>query len=975
MTAFHEKGFGGVAIRPSREMVPAYLSVDFFKLFECALGIAKQHNLGVRLADDLSLPLSGFFKSIAEANPKTRAMRLAFEYSEVIPDKKMFEKTIDDPENAMVFVSKLKNNRIIVTQTKRLQVGVAPKNSISFKATGGDWQLIILRKQPIIDAACAYLPNPFSIFSAQAYIQNVLDAFKRRFGKYVNQTFEGFITELPACMAGENAICWDDDLITRYRSKYKKELTTLLPALFIDGDAESHRARVHIHSFIAQTTFEQLALPLERWAKNNRLSQWLLSAERDIYKKSTSLKACGMVPEFTSFSTTGIQNQEGLEDGSALLRAAQDINENEFNRATCVVLGRNRGSSGATIQQLVSEAENSMTPGNCRFVLDGCYFNIDQRSYLKSPYNPFWYSPDFAALSEWCTYVARIRALTADCTVNRQVAVLLPTASIMADFKAGSDEAVTLALENFKKTIDELHQLNYEYEVISEEALCKAAVRGNGEFFTSSRRRKGNFKVLIVPYGRLVSRSLFVMLEKLAIKAGKIIFIGEAPQGCIEDGIVPSFSARVEKMISSKKKNAGCASVKDLASVLLPLTPPVSVSLADKQGTDIVVRCAALDGPSLFYCHNQSDKQEYTATLEIPAQKNLYLVDGPTGQLIEITEAVTDATLTRLTATFAPRQTHYFIGSGEKLPAISIVGKNAKQGNKHTVARYLSQPRKYRVVLKDQWDFNARGLNAMPLASWNARIGLSRESGGFSHYYETYFEIKEIPEAACFVFNGYRNPSSIYDWSDKSMEISINGNRLVHKRLNEPAAAAVPADGPLPPTRTIQDFLCGGNVYTYDIKDSLKKGFNRISIHAVGFLLDPLALNYPPLIAGTFSIIRGSKGWVIDTAPVTAGSDSWARYGYPYFSGCGVYKQIFEAPSEFDRLVLKIAGVSGGVSIALNGKPYGSFNWQPIILDITEACESKRNELVITVNNTFDNMLRLNGAASGIIGETYLDIY
>jgi hypothetical protein len=66
--------------------------------------------------------------------------------------------------------------------------------------------------------------------------------------------------------------------------------------------------------------------------------------------------------------------------------------------------------------------------------------------------------------------------------------------------------------------------------------------------------------------------------------------------------------------------------------------------------------------------------------------------------------------------------------------------------------------------------------------------------------------------------------------------------------------------------------------------------------------------------------------------------------------------------------------VSGPVDIRINGKPVGKFLWQPIEADITHLCESKRNELVIAVDNTIDNIVRMNGRPSGILGDVCLDV-
>jgi hypothetical protein len=92
-------------------------------------------------------------------------------------------------------------------------------------------------------------------------------------------------------------------------------------------------------------------------------------------------------------------------------------------------------------------------------------------------------------------------------------------------------------------------------------------------------------------------------------------------------------------------------------------------------------------------------------------------------------------------------------------------------------------------------------------------------------------------------------------------------------------------------------------------------------------------------------------------------------------SGCGTYKQVFEIPTEFNRLVLKFSQVSGCTSVTLNEKKLSDFNWQPMEIDITDICSTKRNDLTVTVVNTIDNILRMNNRSSGIIGEVYLDVY
>ncbi len=61
---FIEQDFGGVAVKIGRDMRPAFLSEEFFELLLLVLQTAQKKNIGIRLAEDFSLPWSGSFNCI-----------------------------------------------------------------------------------------------------------------------------------------------------------------------------------------------------------------------------------------------------------------------------------------------------------------------------------------------------------------------------------------------------------------------------------------------------------------------------------------------------------------------------------------------------------------------------------------------------------------------------------------------------------------------------------------------------------------------------------------------------------------------------------------------------------------------------------------------------------------------------------------------------------------------------------------------
>jgi hypothetical protein len=69
---FVDQRFAGIAIKIGRDMTPAFLSEEFFALFHEVLQIAQKEKIGIRLAEDFSMPGHNAFNSIAEKNNNLR---------------------------------------------------------------------------------------------------------------------------------------------------------------------------------------------------------------------------------------------------------------------------------------------------------------------------------------------------------------------------------------------------------------------------------------------------------------------------------------------------------------------------------------------------------------------------------------------------------------------------------------------------------------------------------------------------------------------------------------------------------------------------------------------------------------------------------------------------------------------------------------------------------------------------------------
>jgi hypothetical protein len=954
LAALISAGFGGIAIRPGRDMFPVYMSQEFLDGFAHVCEVAHKHKVGVRLADDFSVIWPGGLDGLIGRSRKLQAEYLVFE-REIAPAQGETEVEVAvDPAACYMAQAAKRSNKTLLTSDVRQVAVPAGKASFKWKSPGPEWRLLLYRKEPVLGPTGVGAPNVLNQKVVFTYMQEVLETLKSAVSKYVPTTFEGFITEVPALRPGGNAIYWDDDIAVKYKSRYKREFMNQLPALFLDTSS-AERVRAQAHVFIANLIAERFAGPLDAWAKKYRLSQWLLWPETAVHKPAGAL-VDAFVPSEGAFPVVGLQNLDGSLENFALLRAAADVNANQYRRETVTVVGRNRTGAGGGLQDIKREVDMSLLAGPSKIIVDGVYFNTDQRNGYKAPCNPSWYSPEWAYAPLLCAYIARAQEMAAGgMHTSREVAVLHPATAIMGDYSPVAPTAAENGVARFRKTVDALCCYGKGFDVVTEDLLLTCMVRQNGEFATADRIRKGNYQALVVPYAPLVSRSLLVFLEKIATRGTTLVFIDEAPQGTYEDGITANVTLRIQKMTAPRRDNVSVIPPADLEHALASIKPEVAVMRESGESADVGVQVYHGEGGRMYLLHNILDSAEQNIVVDVQAEKFYAAVDCATGEIIEIEPAEVEKNTARLRLSLSPLQTMYIVASATKLSG----GAKQHAGDFNPMAL---PPRSYRIIFKDQWEFESLTPNVLPLFNWNLRMGLRRDSGQISHAYETSFEAKEAAPGCMLIMDSMTHTTAPF----QSIEITFNGVRMDDDPKNAPDPQRLEGY----PAK-----IFGGKAQYFDLGAKVTRGMNHLTIRTTGNAIDPQTMLYPPMIAGNFAIVRGAQGLAIDKNPEFAGHDSWTKHGYPYMTGKARYTQTFEVPSDYDKLVLRFAKVSGTVYVKINDVDVGVLHWPPMELDVTQYCNAQRNRLSVEVVNTIDNVLKLSGRPSGLTGEVYIDVY
>lgn len=947
-----EQGIGGIAVQPGRDMKPAFLSEDFNELFEMVLATAKNKGIGVRLSVDMSKPWTTGLGSHLWSSRGSRASRLTLEKVEEVSGRSKYAAEFDDATDTFVIAARVEESVVqSMTDIKVLGIG---KESIAWTAPTGDWQVMTLRRVDDTDVFGEFVANMFSTECASAFTRDVLGAIRKRFSGYMTSTFAGIVFEMPVIMPRQNSIPWDDDLVVKYRSRYKKDLVKLLPVVFGAVDEPLAKNRSHLYNYLLQSMYDRFVASVETWIRKHHLSQWVLCAERGPVVADGALRNYFAIPE-TSLTATGLQCYDGIEESFVACRAMATMNDVAHRRETVAVIGRSLQRSANTLQSLKKEIDLAQATGATHLLLDGFYANLDHRSVGKAGFSPFWYSPESSGLKGLCDYATALTVSMARTQTAPKIAVLYPSTSVHADYRPGQDEAIRRANSLLRRTSRLLREQNTEFDVVSEDFVLGCSIRQNGEFGTADRVRKGNYQVLIIPYARLISKSLLVFVEKLTARKGTVVFLDQAPEGDLDDGSTRTFSARFEKMMDLRKGAIHVVPARDLPAALGELESEITVEANGAPTPDVHVAHRSGDNFDLYLIRNTSTTDDSFATIKVPSRKHVTLVQCGRGEIHEHISVEANDGTAKFDLAFMPMQSHLVVVSNTKA---ALTKANRDQKRRFKISTCSN--RSYRMVLKNQWQFQPVSPNALPLASWNMRIGLSRESGGYSHFYETSFFARELPESCVLVLNGLQHTVKEAGGLERNVEITVNGNKLPFG---------------IDPAEAGEHYSVLNDLQLVNLHGCVNRGPNRIIIRATGLLSHPASLLYPPLIAGDFSVRKESRGWTIDEPQQEVGHDTWTAHGFPYLSGTGEYRHVFEVPTKYDGLVLRFSSVSGSASVALNGEDAGTVGWQPMEVDVTNMCTQKRNELVVRVTNTVDNLLRLNGRPSGLLGEAYVDVY
>ncbi len=939
-TSLVESGFRGIVLRPMHDMNPSYMSEEFLEQFRFLLDLCEKSDVSLMIGDDFSEPAESVFAAQVHQIRNYRASNLQVAESVTLEEGESYSFTPESSTVEYVLAAPLVSRKKIALDGIVVIYDSDETAETSWVAPSGEWKVIRFSVKAVLNDEHRCMPNFFSIKCAQSYIATVLEPLCETQGKKLSSSFKGVYCEMPPLVPSNAGIPWDHELfITKYRSRYKRNLLTSLPALFFpvcDCDA---KYRPHVLNFLHDTLFERFPQSIQKWAVSRDLDSWIIGAESDFTDLHSSVAPLFSLAN-SEFPVTGIRNDTNSPLCEAALITTASMNRHLFKRKTAMVINRNSGMKSCSLAEMKREADQAILDGVDILVADGFYINQKYHYSRTTPPSIGFNHPDFEHLKSVVTAIQETLYLASTQVESKYpFALLYPSQSAMADYSITEPDVIPLVTTVFLEVVRELNRAQIPFEVITEQDVVECDTEK--DYILTNKKFGTSYGGVIIPHARLINNSLFVLLEKFAIKKGIILFLHSLPVASFDEAVGSVFANRVERLAGSRTKSVYVVRPDEIGEYLSS-DERLDDQIFSPDGVHelMSVRQFVSEGIDTVLIQNRG-KKTITGVLKQFGENPWMKFEVSSGKLIPLcgeSESPQCSIHAEETAVFVT-SSHIDV-SKSTFPAENEVSR-------------------YRIKLRsDRWTFAANSMNSFPLTRWTNRMSIDRQSGILSIFYESTFENQVAGSPAYLIISDCDAKFQTHG----AFRVRLNGTDLT------PLESRVPSTG-----EKWAWFDNDSALLIYSLTDCLERGDNSVSIirHTVGASPDPLA--YPPIIAVDSPVIQTVKGWRI-VPLVEEDRYQWGESGYAYLVGEGVYTTYFEIPDDAPSVSLNFESLSGSAVVTLNGKVYPPLLWPPYRIDITDSVKEKNNRLTVRVRSNLDALSSLNGKQSGMAGDLFLEI-
>ncbi len=1014
------QGVGGFILHARHGLLTEYMSEAWMRQMEVAVAEAKRLGMKAYLYDENNWPSGPADGKVIEENPEFRmsGMRVTQEFR--VRGGERVEKRLDfDDELVGVVAVPFENGTAVGFPESAVELAEQVEGDVlRWEAPPGEWHVYVLGRKWFVGLFFGGYLDTLNEEAVRRFIELTHLPYIERLGQEMGGALTGIFTDEPTMnFNGPERVPYTGALPATFEWRTGQPFVRCAPALFRDLGPATAKLRCDFYDTATElyvsAYFKQIYEVCDR-ARLATMGHVMQEGELvehtrqqgDWFRGARYMHwgGCDFLCELTWPSRT-----EHLNNllGPKFASSGAHLLGKEIVGCECFGLASSWGIDLRNLKWMVNWQAalgiNVMEP-------HAFYYSIQGFRKWECPPGEFYQSPFWPFYRTLADYAGRLCAMLTGGKHVADVALLYPIRSLWAELDPHNNDTVAALVDNFEVTSRALLQLNFDFDIVSEEMLWEA------DFADGEIGIKGpdgeiaeRFKVLVMPAVTTVSRRTLEALRNFVAAGGRILATGRLPTNSSERGedaevaevfevlfgedyAVSQTVVRKRRPVISEQFRQGWREglliglprgVED-ADVWGPLggalnavlEPDVRVEADGRPVPEIVHYHYVRDSRHLFLLVNTSREQSLAGTADLNAAGAVEVWDIETGKAERAYTYDSANGRTRLPLHFAPTQAHLVCIDTDQPAAelraikseicITSFRENRIEGLVESRGKFAvtpawnpdeaiileaktSAPRP--VELGGEWQFWTEKPNALPLRDWGYRMEAHRDGRDHSnarHMYTTTLQADLVPEEARLLLDGLAVERVWRKSAPVSYEVRVNGEAV----------------GPFEPGEYLDHYI-----WEATLDGKLKAGANEIAVTTVGNLYETPNLAHPPILVGRFAVIRRRGREVLVAEPGKLAVGSWHEQGYPYYSGVGVYSRTFNLPARLRGLPVRLEWDAIGdlAEVFVNGKSCGVRAWEPWSLDVTKALKAGRNALEIRVANSLQNLLCEEPKPSGLL--------
>jgi len=632
----YASGFGGVTVLPVSEqpglgggkmypgMEPAYLSDGYFNFYNHILEDAKSMGLHVIWYDDLDFPSGSAGGRMKKLYPGDTRKVLSKKDSVIAGPLTV---SIPVPSGALMAVVAMN------TQTKeRIDIAKSVSNGVlSWNAPSGEWKIMlftsdVLNSTAANDIAVDYL-DPDAI---DKYIELNNEQFAKRYKNYFGTTIKQiFFDDVGFFTLGKHGErTWTNKFNEKFKSIYGKDPSLYYPALWEDIGPETEAARVALFNTRAELMAEGFPKKIADWCNKYGLKS---SGHPPGNYEVQPVDMNGDILKYYRHEHIPLMDfifyyGHGRE-GYKLISSAGNLYDRPV--VACEIYGAIGlfGGEKFSRKTLYRGAMDVFTRGINFLIPHGMWYNPDTAAVrippLISAYDPE-IGPELNRYNEWAGRSCIM--LQGGQTVS-DIAVLYPIASLEGWFQfdvkgntgIGSWGKYVAPETDYLAISDMLtNEVHRDFTFVHPEILSSSqCVLTNNEIILNNAVNKQNYKVLIMPGGKIISVKALEKIKAFYDNGGTVIATSMLPSKSAEFGQNDKIQSLIRSMFGDDATGTDIkTNAKGGKLVFIP-KPTTDILAATLEKLSVIADVAFENNPHpnsakgmLSYIHKKKDGKD-----------------------------------------------------------------------------------------------------------------------------------------------------------------------------------------------------------------------------------------------------------------------------------------------------------------------------------------------------------------------------